>query len=88
MSCAYPCVKGACGMREQAHLVRIEHDRKITRETDCQFLFEYQRAILLSLKTGGLLDEIQYHCAEERLRRQMQGYVRNQNDPKGRGDAL
>jgi len=75
-------------MEEQAYLVRTEHDRKITKEADSQFLFEYQRAILLSLKADGLLDETQYQYAEERLRRQMQGYIRNQNDRKGRGDAL
>ena len=50
-------------MEKQARLVRIEHDRKITKEMDSQFLFEYQRAILLSLKADGLLDETQYHYA-------------------------
>ncbi len=75
-------------MEEQAHLVGIEQGRKITKETDSQFLFEYQKAILLSLKTDGLLDQTQYLYAEERLRRQMQGYIRNQNITKGRGDAL
>ncbi len=75
-------------MGERARLVRIEHDRKITKEADSRFLFEYQRAILLALKADGLLDETQYHAAEERLRRQMQGYIRNQNHKKGRGDAL
>ncbi len=75
-------------MEERARLVRIEHDRKITKETDSQFLFGYQRAILLSLKADGLLDETQYHDAEERLRRQMQSNIRNQNQKKGRGDAL
>ncbi len=77
--------KGARRMGERASLVRIEHDRKITKEADSRFLFEYQRAILLALKADGLLDESQYHAAEERLRRQMQGYIRNQ---RGRGDAL
>ena len=63
--------KGARGMEEQARLVGIEHDRKITKETDSQFLFEYQRAILLSLKEGGALDEAQYRYAEEKLKKQM-----------------
>ncbi len=75
-------------MEEQARLVRIEHDREITKEADSQFLFEYQRAVLLALKADGLLDEPQYYAGEERLRRQMQGYIRNQNQQKGRGDAL
>ena len=32
--------KGARGMEERARLVGIEHDRKITKEMDSQFLFE------------------------------------------------
>lgn len=75
-------------MEEQARLVSVEHDRKITKDTDSRFLFEYQRDILLSLKSDGILDEMQYHYAEERLRRQIQGYIRNQNNTEGRGDAL
>ncbi len=70
-------------MEERARLVRVEQDHKITEETDSQFLFEYQRAILLSLKAEGLLDETQYQDAEERLRRQMQNCIRTQNDTKG-----
>ena len=73
-------------MAERARLLRIEHDHKITKETDSQFLFEYQRAILLSLKADGLLDETQYHYAEERLRRQMQNDIRTQNKSKERGE--
>lgn len=57
-------------MAEQARLVAIENDRKITRETDCQFLFEYQRAILLELKANGVLNELQYRYAEETLKKQ------------------
>ena len=59
-------------MAEQASLVGIEHDRKITKERDSQFLFEYQRAILLSLKDSGALDEVQYRYAEDKLKRQLQ----------------
>ena len=75
-------------MEEQARLVGIDHDRKITKKMDSQFLFEYQRAILLTLKVDGLLDETQYHYAEERLRRQMRNQIRNQNNTKERGEAL
>ena len=78
--------KGARGMEEQARLVGIEHDRKITKETDSQFLFEYQRAILLSLKEGGALDEAQYRYAEEKLRNQLQTYIRKQNSTEERGE--
>lgn len=74
-------------MEEQARLVGIKHDRKITKEMDSQFLFEYQRAILLTLKADGLLGETQYHYAEKRLRRQMRNYIINQNNTKERGEA-
>ena len=76
-------IKGACGMEEQAHLVGIEHDRRITKETDSRFLFEYQRAILLSLKDSGALDEAQYRYAEEKLKNQLQAYIRKQNSAEG-----
>ena len=77
--------KGARGMEEQARLVGIEHDRKITKETDSQFLFEYQRAILLSLKDGGALDEAQYRYAEVKLKNQLRAYIRKQTSTEERG---
>ena len=48
-----------------------ENDREITKETDSQFLFEYQRAILLELKDKGILNEMQYRYAEEKLKKQL-----------------
>lgn len=57
-------------MAEQARLLDIENDREITKETDSQFLFEYQRALLLTLKDKGVLNEMQYQYAEEKLKRQ------------------
>ena len=57
-------------MAEQARLLGIENDREITKETDSQFLFEYQRAILLELKGRGVLSERQYRYAEEGLKKQ------------------
>ena len=47
-------------MTEQARLIKIENDREITKETDSQFLFAYQRAVLLTLKDKGILEEEQY----------------------------
>ena len=79
-------LKGVRGMEEQARLVGIEQNRKITKETDSQFLFEYQRAILLSLKEGGALDEAQYRYAEEKLRNQLRTYIRKQNSTEERGE--
>ena len=78
--------KGAHGMEDRARLAGIEHDRKITKEMDSQFLFEYQRAILLSLKESGTLDEAQYRYAEGKLRNQLQAYIRRQNSAEKRGE--
>ena len=63
--------KGSGGMAEQARLLDIENDREITKETDSQFLFEYQRAVLLTLKDKGVLNEMQYRYAEEKLKKQL-----------------
>ena len=78
--------KGARGMEERARLVGIEHDRKITKEMDSQFLFEYQRAILLSLKDSGALDEAQYRYAEGKLKNQLRTYSRKQIHAEERGE--
>lgn len=61
-------------MAEQARLLDIENDREITKETDSQFLFEYQRALLLTLKDKGVLNEMQYQYAEEKLKRQLKQF--------------
>ena len=60
-------IKGSGGVREQAGLIRIENDHRVTKETDNQFLFEYQRAVLLALKAKVVLNEMQYRYAEEKL---------------------
>ncbi len=60
--------KGGGRMAEQARLLDIENDREITKETDSQFLFEYQRAVLLTLKDKGVLNEMQYRYVEEKLK--------------------
>ena len=55
---------------EPITLKRIENDRRITRETDGEFLYEYQKAVLLVLVESGRLTETQYRYAEEKLRMQ------------------
>lgn len=55
---------------EPIRLTRIENDRRITRETDGEFLYEYQKAVLLALVESGRLTEQQYRYAEEKLRMQ------------------
>ena len=66
--------KGRGRMAEQARLLGVENNREITKETDSQFLFEYQRAILLELKDKGVLNEIQYRYAEEKLKKQLKQF--------------
>ena len=64
--------KGGGRMAEQARLLDIENDREITKETDSQFLFEYQRAVLLTLKDKGVLNEMQYRYVEEKQKKHME----------------
>lgn len=53
-----------------AQLQRIENDRPITKETDYEFLYTLQNALLLALKEQGRLTQMQYRHAEERLQAQ------------------
>ena len=57
-------------MQDRAVLRSVENDRRITKEQDYEFLYEYQRAILLALKEAGKLNEMQYRYAEEKLKEQ------------------
>lgn len=59
-----------------ARLSVIENDRRIVRETDGEFMYEYQKALLLSLVESGRLTEMQYRYAEEKLRQQWYEYER------------
>ena len=56
--------------RQYASLERIEHNHRITRETDHAFLYRLQGGLLLALKEQGRLNEMQYRHAQERLDRQ------------------
>ena len=49
----------------------IENDHRITRKTDSEFLYAFQKAVLLALLEGGTLTEMQYRYAEEKLRKQI-----------------
>ena len=57
-------------MQDRAVLRSVENDRRITKEQDYEFLYEYQRAILLALKEVGRLTEMQYRTAEGKLKEQ------------------
>ena len=56
--------------RDQAQLVSIENDHRITRTSDPEFWFLYQRAVLLALKEMGVLNDAQYWYAEQKLKKQ------------------
>ena len=73
-------------MRERARLAGVDYGRRITKETDGQFLFVYQRAVLLALKDSGVLDEAQYRYAEEKLKNQLRAYIRNRIHGEERGE--
>ena len=47
-----------------------ENDHRITRKTYSEFLYAFQKAVLLALLEDGTLTEMQYRYAEEKLRRQ------------------
>lgn len=56
--------------RQYASLEQIEHNRKITQETDHAFLYHLQNGLLLALKKQGRLNEMQYRHAQDCLDRQ------------------
>ena len=56
---------------DEVTLKAIENEHSITRKTDPEFLYEFQKAVLLALLEDGTLTEMQYRYAEEKLRRQI-----------------
>lgn len=62
--------------RQYASLERIEHNHRITRETDHAFLYRLQGGLLLALKEQGRLNEMQYRQARDRLDRQHRDWIR------------
>ena len=63
-------------MEDKAVLQTIENNREIVWDSDSEFLFEYQKAMLLALKELGTLDEMQYRYAEATLKDQRRQYVK------------
>ena len=63
-------------MEDKAVLLSIENNREIILDSDSEFLFEYQKAMLLALKELGTLDEMQYRYAEAALKEQRRDFVR------------
>ena len=54
-------------MAERARLEQVRDGRAVTKDTDPEFWFHIQRAILLALKEDGILSEAQLRQAEEIL---------------------
>lgn len=55
---------------DEITLKTIENNHRITRKADSEFLYEFQKAVLLALLEDGELTEMQYRYTEEKLRRQ------------------
>ena len=56
---------------EKITLQSIENDHSITRKTDSEFLYVFQKAVLLALLEDGTLTEMQYRYAAEKLWKQI-----------------
>lgn len=56
---------------DEITLKAIENNHRITGKTDSEFLYEFQKAVLLALLEDGTLTEMQYRYAEEKLRKQI-----------------
>ena len=63
-------------MEDKAVLQTIENNREIIWDSDSEFLFEYQKTMLLALKELGTLDEMQYRYAEAELKEQRRRFVK------------
>lgn len=63
-------------MENTAVLQTIENDREIGWDLDREFLFAYQKAMLLALMELGTLDEMKYRHAEAVLKEQLRSFVK------------
>ena len=66
-------------MQDRAVMQSVENGRRITKERDQEFLYAFQRAVLLALKEAGRLNEMQYRYAEEELKAQCGAVLRESN---------
>lgn len=56
--------------RKFEKLDRIEHNEPITMESNSEFLYQLQSALLLVLREQGILNPMQHRHAEEKLKQQ------------------
>ena len=68
-------------MYTTANYVRVENDRSITRQTDAEFYFEFQRGVLLSLKEQGALTQMQFKYAQDALKDQRRAIIQQGREP-------
>lgn len=64
-------------LRTQAHLKEVKNSNKFDINENIKFLYELHRALLLSLKEIGTLDEMQYRDAEKELQEQFLTLLKN-----------
>ena len=67
-------------------LQRIDIDRRITKDTDHEFLYHLELALLLALKERGTLNAMQCRQAEERLNQQRRDRARKLVQKGGGGE--
>jgi hypothetical protein len=53
-----------------ARLVKIENQVKINEDSQVEFLFQYKKAVLLTLLEQGMIDEIQCQRCIDKLTEQ------------------
>lgn len=70
------------GRKKYAQLERIDNDRKITYQTDSDFLFMLQNGLLLALKEEHILTQMQYRNAAEALKQQHRTYLLQQKEDR------
>ena len=62
--------RGGSIRKKFAALQQIDNGRKITPDSDYEFLYQLQTALLLALRERGTLNAMQYRQAEEKLKQQ------------------
>ncbi len=54
-----------------ARLVKIENQVEINKDSQAEFIFHYQKSILLTLSEQGIIDEIQCQRCIDKLTKQL-----------------
>lgn len=63
-------------MRMTFKSIVFNNYHQISKQTECDFIFHFQRAVLLELKEAGHLNEMQYRQAEATLLEQYRANIR------------